>query len=258
MPADLAVTQLVEVYRNTSYTWARPVAYPRATNGFVFFTEGSISYDFEGIHCTAGPGDLLLLPKQVPYSGKKLTHHCSYYVVDFELDGPPLLEQLSLDYVTHVPNPNKLRAALEQLLESWNSASSSRLLRCKGEFYRILADLLQSLEPSRPEQVPLMAAAAEYIQSHCEDSELSVPHLCRRFHISESQLRRLFQQQHGCSPVQYIRRARIRQACGMMLRDDMSLGEIALRCGFASAYYFSRVFREEMGCSPSQYRHQNL
>ena len=51
-----------------------------------------------------------------------------------------------------------------------------------------------------------------------------------------------------------INKTRIRQALILLNTSELSIGDIASRCGFPDANYFSRVFRRQQGLSPKQYR----
>ena len=93
-----------------------------------------------------------------------------------------------------------------------------------------------------------------YIAKNIGDSTLSVADLCRKFFISESQLRRNIQRATRLTPSEYILTLRLNRAKNELSYTDRSVMEIAARCGFASPYYFSRCFSEEMGMSPLAYR----
>ena len=44
----------------------------------------------------------------------------------------------------------------------------------------------------------------------------------------------------------------------LLRRTDLSLAEIAEKCGFANAFSFSRSFRREHGIPPAAYRKQQI
>lgn len=47
---------------------------------------------------------------------------------------------------------------------------------------------------------------------------------------------------------------RLNIAKQLLLESDFSITEIAYRCGFSDASYFSKVFRSSVGVSPLEYR----
>ncbi len=64
---------------------------------------------------------------------------------------------------------------------------------------------------------------------------------------------RLFKQSTGLSPVQYVRRERIRRAQQLIAERRLSLVEIADELGFSDQSHFTRTFRSVLGMTPSQY-----
>jgi len=65
---------------------------------------------------------------------------------------------------------------------------------------------------------------------------------------------RSFRKESGITPMDYLRRYRIRQARALLEAGDKSITEVALEVGFSGSNYFARVFRREVGVSPSAYR----
>ena len=72
--------------------------------------------------------------------------------------------------------------------------------------------------------------------------------------ISERHLTHCFRQETGLTPVTYLNRYRIRQACLMLEQGNMNVTEVALAVGFSDSSYFARVFRDEVGVSPHAYQ----
>ncbi len=72
--------------------------------------------------------------------------------------------------------------------------------------------------------------------------------------VSERYLTRCFKQETGITPVAYLNRYRIRQACRLLDAGHLSITEVALAVGFSDSGYFSRVFRDEIGLSPKPYQ----
>lgn len=71
--------------------------------------------------------------------------------------------------------------------------------------------------------------------------------------LSERHLTRCFQQETGLTPMVYLNRYRVRQACLLLCSTDRPITDIALDVGFSNSGYFTRVFKEETGLTPSAY-----
>jgi AraC family transcriptional regulator len=65
---------------------------------------------------------------------------------------------------------------------------------------------------------------------------------------------RAFRGAFGCTPGEFVRRARIERAASLLRTTRRSLLDIALDCGYASAAHFSRSFRAALAMTPSAYR----
>lgn len=92
------------------------------------------------------------------------------------------------------------------------------------------------------------------IRSHIDDPELGPAMLATMLNVSQRQLSRKVHLYTGLDTVTCIRVVRVSEAKHLLLHSDLSILDIAIRCGFDSASYFARVFRSEVGLSPSNYR----
>ena len=86
--------------------------------------------------------------------------------------------------------------------------------------------------------------------------ELRLSDIADALGYSEAHLSRLFRRQLGVSFTVYLRRVRLRHVCELLSRTELSVGEIALACGFCSGDYLSTCFRAEMGMTPRAFRQQ--
>ncbi len=72
--------------------------------------------------------------------------------------------------------------------------------------------------------------------------------------VSENYFSRLFKQELGLSPWDYLNRFRVSQAKELLRRTDGSVKCVAGQVGFKDQKYFSRVFHKQTGLSPSEFR----
>lgn len=92
-----------------------------------------------------------------------------------------------------------------------------------------------------------------YIDRECQQ-ELRVEELAKMAGLSADHLTRLFKQEIGVTPSEYILGARMKRARFLLESSDHNIDTIADRCGFSSTAYFIRRFREENGVTPKKYR----
>lgn len=69
-----------------------------------------------------------------------------------------------------------------------------------------------------------------------------------------SRFRKVFLQQTGMTPYQYIQETRIKHSKFLLLNTTKPLKEIAYDVGFSNPDYFSTAFRRITGVSPHSFR----
>lgn len=90
------------------------------------------------------------------------------------------------------------------------------------------------------------------------ECSVDVESIAERFCITRKQLTKKVSAITGESTIDYIMHLRIQRACSLLdSADNLSIAEIAMKCGYDDNAYFSRIFRQMTGMTPSQYRKQN-
>ncbi|MEO1451743.1 MAG: response regulator, partial [Bacteroidota bacterium] len=86
------------------------------------------------------------------------------------------------------------------------------------------------------------------------EGRITVEELADQHNLSTRQLRRKLKANAGLSPTQFIREVQL-QAARQELETstNLSLGEIAFKCGFEHQASFSRGFKQRFGKSPGEY-----
>jgi LacI family transcriptional regulator len=82
----------------------------------------------------------------------------------------------------------------------------------------------------------------------------SVDQVCEASGVSRSTLDNLFIRNLGRSVSGEITRLRLQRCSNLLRNTDLSLCEIASRCGFSSSTYFCRFFKRNTGIPPMGYR----
>jgi Transcriptional regulator containing an amidase domain and an AraC-type DNA-binding HTH domain len=78
--------------------------------------------------------------------------------------------------------------------------------------------------------------------------------VARHVGICRSRLYRAFEEYMNTSPTKYLTRFRMRQACLLLEKTELSVKAVAFSVGFEDPLYFSRRFREVIGRAPSAYK----
>lgn len=82
----------------------------------------------------------------------------------------------------------------------------------------------------------------------------NIEEIASHFYISKYHLCRIFSQSLGTGLIAYLNTIKIRSASKMLKETDLSITEIALKCGFNSPSYFCKIFKSEKGVSPKDFR----
>ena len=126
--------------------------------------------------------------------------------------------------------------------------------------HNYLTDIITSiyLENDKNNLIPLHAPEKflkirEYLDQHYAE-KLELETLAGNFFISKFHLAREFKRIFGTTIGEYILKQRISQAKSLLRFSDLSIDEIAARCGFADGGYFIKVFKKEEKITPAKYR----
>jgi AraC-like DNA-binding protein len=90
------------------------------------------------------------------------------------------------------------------------------------------------------------------IEAHLADSLFEITAMASEMAMSERALQRKLKALTGQTPVQYLRKYRLRKSVAL-LRDGMPVNLAAESVGFSSPAYFTSRFREEFGESPTRF-----
>jgi AraC-like DNA-binding protein len=93
----------------------------------------------------------------------------------------------------------------------------------------------------------------EYINRHFAEP-IEIQQLARMVSLSLSQFERRFKLVFQETPVRFILKIRINEACRMLVHTRHPLAWIARATGFFDQSYFSKQFSRRMGTSPRTYR----
>jgi AraC family transcriptional regulator len=72
--------------------------------------------------------------------------------------------------------------------------------------------------------------------------------------VSRFHFHRQFRKSVGVTPREYVLRARIERAKGLLTESDLTVGEISGAVGFADQSHFSNIFRRLTAMTPRSFR----
>ena len=93
----------------------------------------------------------------------------------------------------------------------------------------------------------------EYITGNLQRN-LTLEELATEACLSRYHFARAFKAAVGVTPHRFVVEQRVARARDLLGDGDLSLAEIAARCGFSSQAHFTRAFRDATGVTPGAYR----
>ena len=123
------------------------------------------------------------------------------------------------------------------------------LMQIVGQLSRIYTEM----ETSTSRSFLRLAQVLQHIETHYTD-DLKLEDLARAAGMSNRTLQRYFQETFAMSPIHFLNRLRVGNACKELVRGNSTITEVAESVGIVDSNYFSRLFQQLVGISPSAYR----
>ncbi len=163
--------------------------------------------------------------------------------------------------LTAYKSPEKLDGAFREIYKALTGDSVYGGMRASAALYAFLVEYNRLLSdiPELPERSNrAIRCVVDYINEHYRE-DITLDKLCEAAGgLSEQYLCRLFRQNVGMRPIEYLLKKRIGIARSYLEKTDLSINDIAQLVGFNNASYFYRNFKKFTGTSPLSYRQAAL
>lgn len=200
-------------------------------------------------------GDLLFIPVFSKYKSV-WKNNASYTSIHFLFGDKSYFNSNNILRIQKITPDNKERIReIFDYLTNFNSACVSQRLKATSIFYELLEVVTRKIR--RRHSVTYdktIITVMRYVQENFS-KKITVEDLALSVNMSLSRFFPYFKKKVGLTPVEYINKYRIEQACIMLINSrEMPIEEISDRVGFESAAYFRRVFKKAINLTPKQYR----
>ena len=175
------------------------------------------------------------------------TSHIPVILLTAKSSDESKIQGLSLgadDYLSKPFNSTELRVRVKNLI--------GQRQKLRERFTRQMVLQQHDLHVPAPGEA-FVARSIALIESHMEDTDLSVDWLGREMGYSRAQFYRKVTSVTGQTPSQFISVIRLKFAAGLLKRGECTVSEIAYRAGFSSPSYFHKCFKELYGMTPTEY-----
>ena len=106
---------------------------------------------------------------------------------------------------------------------------------------------------SRERYSGIVRDVLNYVDFHYMEP-LNLESLANRYAVNKNYLSSRFHKEAGMTVTDYINLTRVRRSLKLLSGTALSMPEIAERCGFSDANYYSRIFKKVHGTTPNEYR----
>lgn len=240
---------------------------------FYFFLEGDVSITIGRDSYLLRPGDVILIPPDVPHfvtgRGEGLPYRRFVFWISRAFYEE--LRALSEDYayLMHLADTsgryifhydtisfNTLQSKVFELIDEVKSerfGRASRISLCVKDLILYLNRTVYEREhlPTPKVEVSLYQNVVQYIENHL-DEDLTLERLAKEFYVSKYHIAHIFKDNIGLSVHQYIMQKRLTMCCNAIL-SHTSISEAYTQCGFKDYSSFYRAFVKKYGMSPKRY-----
>ena len=159
-----------------------------------------------------------------------------------------------------IQEKNALLLSVEGIDTEEDAEQKIREASSMAEVMELFDRLLEAFGIHREQETQysrLVRDTIAYIEQHCREAELSVTDIAADMHFSAAHLNVLFRKETGVTVKQYISDYRLNLSKKLLCNPHIKVSEIAERCGYSNANYFSKVFRASVNMTPVEYRKEN-
>jgi len=183
----------------------------------------------------------------------EMTHEASAMPTDLALIErlASLLPHLKLQASDPETYDNK--ATLMESLRKSHHRQLYERTEIQGILLVLLSRFLYKVHEKQPTKDSRIIRAMRFI-SRNNDIHISLDKLAAEACLSKDHFIRLFHQEVGETPANYIIRRKLEQAELWLVTTDKPIKNIAAALGYDDTSYFIRLFRQRIGMSPQQYR----
>lgn len=232
---------------------------------------GTLTVTLDEKSFSAVPGDVIFVHSGILHSG--IPDDCIYQCIVF--DGNAFLKHNSVctGYMQKIVHQeimiyhhfserhDEIRQTVDEIFEAIWKKQPGYELTVFGQFYHFFGLVfgnhyyLDGITKARRDykRILQLKQVLEFME-HNYTSQLTLQQLSASVSMSPKYFCRFFSEMTHQTPMDYLNRQRIEQACFQLSTTDDSITEIAYRNGFNDLSYFIRTFKKYKGITPGKYK----
>ena len=172
------------------------------------------------------------------------------------------LSQNRITFHNLIHNDGQVSGCVSEIIKEYDSKNLGYELAVKSLIFRLIVLLLRGhvdkiLSPkeftTKINSLKRFDTVLQYIGAHYTE-KISVSELAETANITVYYFCRIFKQITGKTMTDYLNEFRLEKSTDCLKKGDLTVTEIALKCGFDSVNYYSRLFQKYYHVSPTRFR----
>lgn len=222
----------------------------RKKHGFIYTESGKMVDVFtDGISesLSSDAGELVFIPKGCVYTSIYLEENTKIRIIQFDIISGELPEYLSAPAKIELPQ-------VIDLLDDFFRPIRSRTEYHPFYYLSCLYELLWRLEDNyagMPKKYKKLQPALAEISEHWDENK-PVSYYAELCNMSEANLRRLFREYVGMSPIDFRNDIRLTNAQKKLQSGEYNVSEAAYESGFSNLSFFIRLYKHKFGYTPKK------
>ncbi len=175
---------------------------------------------------------------------------------------PDLLKIYNLaDNVMVVPSSQNADSYFDAIISLLSNIDKTTIPQTMSAVFQYINRIFSFLSSYHDESGSLITFSASNIKTIIDTApyyNVSIQEIAKAYHYSERHISRLFTEEYGITPKEYILQQKIEHAKKILTNSSRSLSDIAALMKFYDVHHFCNCFRRIVGISPGIYRKQNM
>lgn len=220
--------------------------------------EGTFTFIKDNNPVTARKGDTVILDCYQPHEYYTNDHFESIWIHISGANSLELFEEIEKTEgnIVKCKDIQHVKKLLFRIFNGISNGNPPTELSLSLDIYKIFTELLnpQSIRnKGESDYEDSIQKVKEYIAENLNE-KLTVSSLAKIINMSSSHFSRVFKQQTGFSPYDYILISRLNRAKYLLQVTNMTVAAVAYEIGFNSESNFIYFFSENEGVSPGKFR----
>lgn len=243
-------------------------------NDIIYVGKHTITYsvtkhihnNWELIYCTGGKGEMVfpektisyeedsiaVIPPQLPHTNRGSEGFTNIHMImqepSFSNTDPVIISGLKNGF---------LRDAFAAAFYYYSTTEpkNNALLPIYGQ---LIGTMIESMVSGETEYNEVVHQIADIILKNYPDPNFDLNECLESFSFSTEYLKRIFKQEIGMTPRQFLTERRLENAARSLAigAESSNISQIARQCGFNDPLYFSKMFKKRYGVSPKNYKQE--